>query len=42
LIRPSNGKLLFLLDVDAAAKLPAANDVFSTPNGDRKLGTLEI
>jgi len=42
LIRPSNGKLLFLLDEGAATKLPAANEVFSTPNGDRKVGTLQI
>jgi len=42
MIRPSNGKLLFLLDEAAAAKLPPATQVFSTPNGDRKLGTLEI
>jgi 6-phosphogluconolactonase len=39
LIRPSNGKLLFLLDEAAAAKLPAASEVF--PNADR-VGTLEI
>jgi 6-phosphogluconolactonase len=42
LIRPSNGKLLFLLDEVAAAKLPTANEVFTTPNGSRKVGTLEI
>jgi 6-phosphogluconolactonase len=42
LIRPSNGKLLFLLDAAAAARLPAATEVFTTPNGSRKVGTLEI
>jgi 6-phosphogluconolactonase len=42
LIRPANGKLLFLLDEPAAAKLPAAGEIFTTPNGSRKVGTLEI
>jgi 6-phosphogluconolactonase len=42
LIRPSNGKLLFLLDEAAAAKLPAANEVFATTDGSRRVGTLEI
>jgi 6-phosphogluconolactonase len=42
LIRPSNGKLLFLLDQAAAAKLPPTTEVFSTPDGTRKVGTLEI
>ena len=42
LIRPANGKLLFLLDEIAAAKLPSAGEVFTTPNGSRKVGTLEI
>jgi 6-phosphogluconolactonase len=42
LIRPSSGKLLFLLDEAAAAKLPFASEVFTTPNGSRKVGTLEI
>lgn len=42
LIRPANGKLLFLLDEAAAAKLPTASEVFTTPNGSRKVGTLEI
>jgi len=42
LIRPANGKLLFLLDDAAAAKLPVASEVFTTPNGSRKVGTLEI
>jgi 6-phosphogluconolactonase len=42
LIRPSNGKLLFLLDQAAAAKLPPATEVFSTPDGSHKVGTLEI
>jgi 6-phosphogluconolactonase len=42
LIRPSNGKLLFLLDEAAAAKLPQIAEIFTTPNGSRKVGTLEI
>ncbi len=42
LIRPSNGKLLLLLDEAAAAKLPAATEVFTTPTGSRRVGTLEI
>ncbi len=42
LIRPSNGKLLFLLDEVAAAKLPPATEVFTSPDGSRKVGTLEI
>ena len=42
LIRPSNGKLLFLLDEAAAARLPALAEIFTTPNGSRKVGTLEI
>jgi 6-phosphogluconolactonase len=41
LIRPFNGKLLFLLDESAAAKLPPS-EIFTTPNGSRKVGTLEI
>jgi 6-phosphogluconolactonase len=42
LIRPSNGKLLFLLDDAAAANLPGMDEVFTTPNGSRKVGTLDI
>jgi len=42
LIRPSNGKLLFLLDEAAASNLPAVAEIFTTPNGSRKVGTLEI
>lgn len=42
MIRPVNGKLLFLLDEAAAAKLPATTEIFTTPNGRRKVGTLEI
>lgn len=38
LIRPSNGKLLFLLDEAAAAKLPPATLSTGTP----KVGTLEL
>jgi 6-phosphogluconolactonase len=40
LIRPSNGKLLFLLDEDAAAKLPSASVVADTQ--EYRVGTLEI
>lgn len=40
LIRPSNGKLLFLLDADAAAKLPAANAL--TEAHGYRVGTLDI
>src|SRR5580698_4800117 len=40
LIRPANGKLLFLLDQDAAAKLPPAS-AFAEAQGYR-VGTLEI
>jgi len=42
LIRPQNGKLLFLLDEAAAAQLPKETELFTTPNGTRKVGTLEI
>jgi 6-phosphogluconolactonase len=42
LIRPSNGKLLFLLDEAAAAKLPPTSEVFTSADGSRKVGTLEI
>lgn len=40
LIRPANGKLLFLLDADAAAKLPSVSAV-AEAHGYR-VGTLEI
>jgi 6-phosphogluconolactonase len=40
LIRPSNGKLLFLLDETAAARLPTANDVYGTTG--HRVGTLEL
>jgi 6-phosphogluconolactonase len=40
LIRPSNGKLLFLLDGDAAAKLPVGSAL--AESGGYKVGTLEI
>jgi 6-phosphogluconolactonase len=40
LIRPSSGKLLFLLDEAAAAKLPAASEV--SAGGDHRVGMLEI
>lgn len=40
LIRPANGKLLFLLDQDAAAKLPPASAVAEAQG--YRVGTLEI
>jgi 6-phosphogluconolactonase len=40
LIRPSNGKLLFLLDEAAAAKLPAASEV--SESAGHRVGVLEI
>lgn len=40
LIRPANGKLLFLLDEDAAAKLPPSGVVAEAQ--DYRVGTLEI
>jgi 6-phosphogluconolactonase len=42
LIRPSNGRLLFLLDEAAAAKLPPTSEVFTAADGSRKVGSLEI
>jgi 6-phosphogluconolactonase len=42
LIRPANGKLLFLLDEAAAAKLPGPSEVYTAPDGSYKVGTLEI
>ena len=42
LIRPRNGKLLFLLDEAAAAKLPPAGELFKTPDGNYRVGTMEI
>lgn len=41
LIRPANGKLLFLLDAPAAAKLPPASEVSSTAGG-RRVGILQL
>ena len=40
LIRPANGKLLYLLDEDAAAKLPPASELAEAK--DYRIGTLEI
>jgi 6-phosphogluconolactonase len=40
LIRPSSGKLLFLLDSAAAAKLPATSEISIA--GDHRVGTLTI
>ncbi len=42
LVRPANGRLLFLLDEAAAAKLPPAGELFTDTAGSRKVGTLEI
>ncbi len=42
LIRPTNGKLLFLLDDAAAAELPETHEVFVSSDGSRRIGTLEI
>ena len=42
LIRPSNGKLRFLLDEAAAAKLPPASNTFSTSEGTHRVGSLEL
>jgi 6-phosphogluconolactonase len=42
LIRPSNGRLLVQLDEIAAAKLPSCTELFTGPEGNRRVGTLEI
>ena len=42
LIRPSTGRLLVQLDEIAAAKLPSCTELFSGPEGSRRVGTLEI
>ncbi len=42
LIRPSNGRLLVQLDEVAAAKLPSSTELFDKPDGNHKVGTLEI
>ena len=42
LIRPSNGRLLLQLDEAAAAKLPSSLEVSATPDGHRRVGSLEI
>jgi len=42
LIRPTNGKVLFLLDDAAAAHLPETHEVFVSSDGSRRIGTLEI
>jgi 6-phosphogluconolactonase len=42
LIRPSSGRLLVQLDEVAAAKLPSCTELFDTPEGRRRVGTLEI
>jgi 6-phosphogluconolactonase len=42
LIRPSSGKLRFLLDEAAAAKLPVPPNTLTTAEGSHKVGTLEL
>ena len=42
LIRPSNGRLLLQLDEAAAAKLPSSTELLQTPEGRRRMGTLQI
>ncbi len=42
LIRPSNGKLRFLLDEAAASKLPSPSEAFTTSERAGKVGTLEL
>ena len=42
LIRPSNGKLRFLLDDAAAAGLPAPTNTLTAPGGSHRVGTLEL
>ena len=42
LIRPTSGRLLVQLDEIAAAKLPSCTELFTDPNGSRRVGTLEI
>jgi len=42
LIRPSNGKLRFLLDDAAAAQLPAPANTLTTTGGSHRVGTLEL
>ena len=42
LIRPTNGRLLVQLDEIAAAKLPSGTELSETPEGRRRVGTLEI
>ncbi len=42
LIRPSNGKLRFLLDEAAADKLPAPSNTLTATGGSHRVGTLEL
>ncbi len=42
LIRPSNGKLRFLLDDAAAARLPAPSNTLTAHGGSHRVGTLEL
>ena len=42
LIRPANGKLRFLLDDIAAAKLPPPSNTLTAPGGSHRVGTLEL
>ncbi len=41
-IRPSNGKLRFLLDDAAAAKLPPPSNTLTATGGSHRVGTLEL
>lgn len=42
LIRPSNGKLRFLLDDPAASRLPTPSNTLTAPGGSHRVGTLEL
>ncbi|GAC1366509.1 MAG: 6-phosphogluconolactonase [Acidobacteriaceae bacterium] len=42
LIRPSNGKLRFLLDDAAASRLPAPSNTLTATGGSHRVGTLEL
>lgn len=42
LIRPSNGKLRFLLDDTAAARLPPPSNTLTATGGSHRVGTLEL
>jgi len=42
LIRPSNGKLRFLLDDAAASRLPSPSNTLTATGGSHRVGTLEL